>query len=41
MLRVMAQATLRIMAKNIQSSEFITVMMDECTDSTNREQVIK
>ncbi len=39
MLKIMAQASLRMIVNNLQSSEFIAVMMDECTDSTNREQV--
>ncbi len=30
---------LRSIAKNLQETEFITVMIDECADITNKEQV--
>jgi len=39
MLKVMAQVILRFIAQNLQSTDFISVMIDECTDSTNRGQV--
>ncbi len=35
----MAVNILRSIAKNLQETEFITVMIDECTDITNKEQV--
>jgi len=39
MLKIMSQHVLRKIASNLQSTEFVTVMMDECTDSMNHEQV--
>ena len=39
MLKIMRQNILRSVASNIQSTEFVSVMMDECTDSRNNEQV--
>ncbi len=41
MLKVMGNNILRSVAGNLQSTEFVSVMMDECTDSRNREQVIQ
>ena len=36
----MGQNILRSVASNIQSTEFVSVAMDECTDSRNKEQVM-
>ena len=36
----MAQQILRHLAKQIQDSVFFTVMVDETTDSSNKEQVV-
>ena len=30
---------LRQIARNLQTTEFLTIMMDECTDISNEEQV--
>ena len=35
----MGNNILRSVASKIQSTEFVSVMMDECTDSRNKEQV--
>ena len=40
MLQVMALSMLRDIAASIASSKFFTIMCDECTDSSNKEQVI-
>ena len=39
MLKVMALTVLREIASNIQSTEFYKIMADECTDTSNQEQV--
>ncbi len=39
MLKIMGNNILRSVASKIQSTEFVSVMMDECTDSRNKEQV--
>ena len=39
-LSIMAQAILRRLVRRIQSSVFFTLMVDETTDISNREQVV-
>lgn len=39
-LKVMATSVLRNIAASIQQSPFITVMMDETTDASNKEQAV-
>ena len=39
-IKLMAVNVLRRIASKLQATEFITVMMDECTDVANKEQVI-
>jgi len=39
MLKVMALTVLREIAANIRGTEFYTVMVDECTNTSNQEQV--
>lgn len=39
LLKIMAVSVLRTIAKNLQSTEFISMMIDECTDIANKEQV--
>lgn len=36
---IMANSILRKIASDLRSSEFFTIMMDECTDVSNKEQV--
>ncbi len=38
-LKVMAHTILRGIANNLQNTEFFTIMMDECADQSNKEQV--
>ena len=40
MLRVMALQVLREVATNLHSTEFYTMILDETTDTSNREQVV-
>ena len=40
MLKLMGNSILRMVASQIQSAEFVSIMMDECTDSRNKEQVL-
>jgi len=40
MLTIMGQNILRTVASNLQATQFVSVMMDECTDFRNKEQVI-
>ena len=40
MLKVMALQILRDVAANIRNSTFFSIMADETTDKTNREQVV-
>ena len=40
MLQVMAPSMLRDIAASIASSKFFTIMCDECTDSSNKEQLV-
>ena len=39
MLKVMATTVLRKIASDLQGTEFFTIMIDECTDAANLEQV--
>ena len=39
-LKVMALSVLRTIARNINHSSFFTIMADESTDSSNREQLV-
>ena len=39
MLEVMALQVLRKLTSSLQESEFFTIMVDECTDSANHEQL--
>ena len=39
MLKIMAMYVLRKIAGDLQATEFFAIMMDECTDATNQEQV--
>lgn len=41
MLKIMATNVLRKIASDIQGTEFFTIMIDECTDVANLEQVNK
>ncbi len=38
-LKLMAVNILRQIASKLQSTDFITIMIDECTDVANKEQV--
>ena len=40
LLKLMAVNVLRQIASNLQATEFITIMVDQCTDIANKEQVI-
>ena len=39
MLKIMALSILRKIAVNLRTTEFYTIMVDECTDISNHEQV--
>ena len=39
MLKLMALSILRKIAVNLRTTEFYTIMVDECTDISNHEQV--
>lgn len=39
LLKIMSLSVLRKIASEIQTSEFFTIMIDECTDVANKEQV--
>ena len=39
LIRLMALSVLRKIAGDLQATEFISVMIDECTDIQNKEQV--
>ncbi len=39
LLKLMSVNILRKISSNLKSTEFCTIMMDECTDVGNREQV--
>ena len=39
MIKTMATAVLTELGKSVLSSEFFAIMCDECTDSSNREQL--
>ena len=39
MLKIMALSILRKIAVNLRATEFYTIMVDECTDVSNHEQV--
>lgn len=39
LLKLMSVNVLRAIARNLQTTDFITIMMDECTDIANQEQV--
>ena len=38
-LKIMAMNVLRKIAGDLQATEFFAIMMDECTDAANQEQV--
>lgn len=40
MLKIMAMNVLRKVASDLQMADFYAIMMDECTDISNKEQVI-
>ena len=40
MLEVMALQVLRKLASQLQQTTFFTIMIDECTDSANHEQLV-
>ena len=40
LLKLMANNSLCQIASKLQATEFITLMMDECTDIANKEQVL-
>ena len=40
MLKIMAMNVLRKIASDLQAADYYTIMMDECTDVSNGEQVI-
>ena len=40
MLKIMAMNVLRKVASDLQAANFYSIMMDECTDISNKEQVI-
>ena len=39
LLKIMAMNIIRSISRNLHETEFITVMMNECADITNKEQV--
>ena len=39
LLKLMSVSVLRKIASDLQATEFFSIMMDECTDIANREQV--
>lgn len=39
LLKLMSNSVLRRIGGDLRASKFITLMMDECTDVSNREQV--
>ena len=39
LLQLMAHTVLRSIGHDLQATEFVSIMMDECADCTNREQV--
>ena len=40
MLKIMAMNVLRKIASDLQTADFYSIMMDECTAISNKEQVI-
>ena len=40
MLKIMAMNVLRKVASDLQAANFYSIMMDECKDISNKEQVI-
>lgn len=41
MLKLMSLNTLRKIVCDLQATEFVTIMLDECADISNKEQVSK